>query len=228
MKATSNKAIFSAPSGQIWGWGQKKLALFRGSLLFSLGVWLALFRGSLQIVGQHYSIWKIRGYPTFKVMPEWFTTRLATMVELLHFIPFQQHAKHQNPYGREANEAYFRTNPRHDGWRQYSKRLSSRQWLGSAPLPPKTSIPGKEDMDPGSKANHQRWLVVFGFGSLAVQKCCPNLKPADVFSSKTNKLPLRVSEFHGKAWRSSPESCSLQGGSPPVMWTLVYKSHWTI
>ena len=46
--------FFSAPSGQIWCWGQKKLALFRGSLLFSLGGWLALFRGSLQIVGQHY------------------------------------------------------------------------------------------------------------------------------------------------------------------------------
>ena len=32
----------------------KKLALFRGHLLFSLRVWLALFRVSLLTVGEHY------------------------------------------------------------------------------------------------------------------------------------------------------------------------------
>ena len=50
MKATSNKAwtiFFPAPSGQTLGLGPKKnIALFRGHLLFSLGVWLALFRVS--------------------------------------------------------------------------------------------------------------------------------------------------------------------------------------
>ena len=56
MKATSNKAwtIFSAPSRQIWVWGQNKIAFFSGNCFFRLGVWLALFRVHLQIVGQHY------------------------------------------------------------------------------------------------------------------------------------------------------------------------------
>jgi hypothetical protein len=43
----------SAPSGQILVKGQKKLALFRGHLLFVWGLWLALFRVDLKIVGQH-------------------------------------------------------------------------------------------------------------------------------------------------------------------------------
>ena len=45
--------FMSAPSGQIWVWGQKSLALFRGHLLFILVVWLALFRVGLKFVGQH-------------------------------------------------------------------------------------------------------------------------------------------------------------------------------
>ena len=41
----------------IWanlGLGPKKIALFRGHLINFLGLWLALFRGGLKIVGQHY------------------------------------------------------------------------------------------------------------------------------------------------------------------------------
>ena len=61
MKATSNKTFFQPHLGKSGLRAKKKLALFRGSLLFSLGVWLALFRGSLQIVGQHYSMILTKG-----------------------------------------------------------------------------------------------------------------------------------------------------------------------
>ena len=52
---TSNKAwtIFFSP---IWAnQGPKKLALFRGHVLFISGVWLALYSVGLKIVGQHYT-----------------------------------------------------------------------------------------------------------------------------------------------------------------------------
>ena len=45
--------FFAARSGQICVKGQKSLALFRGHLIFVLGLWLALFRVGLKIVGQH-------------------------------------------------------------------------------------------------------------------------------------------------------------------------------
>ena len=68
MKATSNKAwtIFSAPSRQIWVWGQNKIAFFSGNCFFSSGSLVSFIQGPFaNRRSTLFKQWEIHDRPVF-------------------------------------------------------------------------------------------------------------------------------------------------------------------